>query len=65
MTDARLFASPLARRMAKQAGLDLAAIKGSGPHGRVVKSDIEVALAGRCCGGAAGRRAVRGDLGSR
>lgn len=37
----RIFASPLARRMAKQAGIDLAAIKGSGPHGRIVKADIE------------------------
>ncbi len=41
----RVFASPLARRMAKQAGLDLAAIEGSGPHGRIVKKDIEAALA--------------------
>jgi pyruvate dehydrogenase E2 component (dihydrolipoyllysine-residue acetyltransferase) len=40
----RLFASPLARRMAAQAGLDLAAIKGSGPQGRVVKADIDAAL---------------------
>ena len=42
--DGRIFASPLARRMAKQAGLDLAAITGSGPQGRVVKADIEGAL---------------------
>ena len=42
--DGRIAASPLARRMAKQAGLDLAAIAGSGPHGRVVKRDIEQAL---------------------
>ena len=42
----RVSASPLARRMARQAGLDLAAIKGSGPQGRVVKSDIEAALSG-------------------
>ena len=42
----RTFASPLARRMAAQAGLDIAAIAGSGPHGRVVKRDIEGALAG-------------------
>ena len=41
----RIFASPLARRMAQQAGLDLAAIRGSGPNGRVVKSDIDKALA--------------------
>jgi pyruvate dehydrogenase E2 component (dihydrolipoamide acetyltransferase) len=32
--------------MAKQAGLDLAALRGSGPHGRIVKTDIEAALAG-------------------
>ncbi len=42
----RVFASPLARRMASQAGLDLATINGSGPRGRVVKRDIEAALAG-------------------
>jgi pyruvate dehydrogenase E2 component (dihydrolipoamide acetyltransferase) len=42
--DGRIFASPLARRMAQQAGLDLAALKGSGPQGRIVKSDIEAAL---------------------
>ena len=42
--DNRVFASPLARRMAQQAGLDLGAIVGSGPQGRVVKSDIEAAL---------------------
>ena len=42
----RVFASPLARRMAKQAGLDLAHITASGPHGRIVKRDIEAALAG-------------------
>jgi len=41
----RLVASPLARRMAKQAGLDLAALPGSGPHGRIVKADVEAALA--------------------
>jgi pyruvate dehydrogenase E2 component (dihydrolipoamide acetyltransferase) len=42
--DGRIFASPLARRMAQQAGLDLGTIVGSGPQGRVVKSDIEAAL---------------------
>jgi pyruvate dehydrogenase E2 component (dihydrolipoamide acetyltransferase) len=40
----RIFASPLARRLAKNAGVDLAALSGSGPHGRIVKSDIEAAL---------------------
>jgi pyruvate dehydrogenase E2 component (dihydrolipoamide acetyltransferase) len=42
----RIFASPLARRMAAQASLDLSAIAGSGPKGRIVKADIEAALAG-------------------
>lgn len=37
----RLFASPLARRIAEQKGLDLTAIKGSGPRGRIVKADVE------------------------
>ena len=41
----RIFASPLARRMAQQAGLDLANVAGSGPNGRIVKRDIEAALA--------------------
>jgi pyruvate dehydrogenase E2 component (dihydrolipoamide acetyltransferase) len=40
----RIFASPLAKRMASQAGLDLAALQGSGPRGRIVKADIERAL---------------------
>src|SRR5262245_41276336 len=42
----RVFASPLARRMAEQARLDLKALKGSGPNGRIVKSDIDAALKG-------------------
>ena len=41
----RIFASPLARRLAAEAGLDLASLKGSGPHGRIVKRDIETAIA--------------------
>jgi pyruvate dehydrogenase E2 component (dihydrolipoamide acetyltransferase) len=40
----RVFASPLARRMAAQAGLDLTGVTGSGPNGRIVKADIETAL---------------------
>jgi pyruvate dehydrogenase E2 component (dihydrolipoamide acetyltransferase) len=44
-TGDRIFASPLARRMAQQAGLDLARVNGSGPHGRIVKADIDAALA--------------------
>ena len=43
----RVFASPLAKRMAKQAGLDLAKLQGSGPHGRIVKADIDAALDGK------------------
>ena len=43
---ARIFASPLARRMAKEGGLDLAAIQGSGPHGRVVERDVKAAIEG-------------------
>ena len=42
----RVFASPLARRMAKQSGLDISAVAGSGPHGRIVKRDIEAAMTG-------------------
>jgi pyruvate dehydrogenase E2 component (dihydrolipoamide acetyltransferase) len=42
----RVFASPLARRMALHAGLDLAALRGSGPQGRIVKADIDAALGG-------------------
>jgi pyruvate dehydrogenase E2 component (dihydrolipoamide acetyltransferase) len=41
----RIFASPLARRLASQNSLDLAALGGSGPHGRIVKRDIDEALA--------------------
>ena len=40
-------ASPIAKRMAKEHGLDLAAIAGSGPHGRVVRDDVAAAIAGR------------------
>ncbi|MEM6578362.1 MAG: pyruvate dehydrogenase complex dihydrolipoamide acetyltransferase [Pseudomonadota bacterium] len=42
----RIFASPLARRIAAQKGLDLSQIKGSGPHGRIVKADVEAAEPG-------------------
>jgi pyruvate dehydrogenase E2 component (dihydrolipoamide acetyltransferase) len=40
----RIFASPLARRIAADKGLDLASIKGSGPRGRIVKADVENAV---------------------
>ncbi|HZW15249.1 MAG TPA: pyruvate dehydrogenase complex dihydrolipoamide acetyltransferase [Brevundimonas sp.] len=42
----RIFASPLARRLAAQAGVDLKSIKGTGPHGRIVKRDVEGARKG-------------------
>jgi pyruvate dehydrogenase E2 component (dihydrolipoamide acetyltransferase) len=42
----RIFASPLARRIAQLSGIDIAAVSGSGPRGRVVKSDVEAAAKG-------------------
>jgi pyruvate dehydrogenase E2 component (dihydrolipoamide acetyltransferase) len=44
---ARVFASPLAKRLAKEAGIELSAVSGTGPHGRVVKADIESAKSGK------------------
>ncbi|KFI32115.1 pyruvate dehydrogenase complex dihydrolipoamide acetyltransferase [Haematobacter massiliensis] len=44
---ARVFASPLARRIAAEKGLDLSAVAGSGPHGRIVKADVETAKPGQ------------------
>lgn len=43
----RVFASPLAKRLAKEAGIDIGAVSGSGPKGRVVKSDVEAAKSGK------------------
>ncbi len=43
----RVFASPLARRMATQAGIELSDVKGSGPNGRIVRADIEAAQKGQ------------------
>ncbi|MGA7385050.1 MAG: pyruvate dehydrogenase complex dihydrolipoamide acetyltransferase [Methylocella sp.] len=40
----RTFASPLARRIAKESGLDLASMRGSGPHGRIIERDVKAAL---------------------
>ncbi|SEP22226.1 pyruvate dehydrogenase E2 component (dihydrolipoamide acetyltransferase) [Methylobacterium sp. ap11] len=42
----RRFASPLARRIAKQEGVDLGAVQGSGPHGRIIERDVRAALEG-------------------
>jgi pyruvate dehydrogenase E2 component (dihydrolipoamide acetyltransferase) len=44
--ETRIFASPLARRLAAQNGIDLSLIKGTGPHGRIVKRDLEGAEKG-------------------
>ncbi len=46
----RIFASPLARRMAKDAGIDIARIQGSGPHGRIVARDVVAAKSGKGLG---------------
>ncbi|MGJ4939069.1 pyruvate dehydrogenase complex dihydrolipoamide acetyltransferase [Bradyrhizobium sp. HKCCYLS1011] len=43
----RVFSSPLARRLAKDAGIDLARISGTGPHGRVIARDVEEAKSGK------------------
>ena len=52
-TASRIFASPLAKRLAGQHGINLATVKGTGPHGRIVKADIEQAASGGVAGGAA------------
>ncbi|MCA3709112.1 MAG: 2-oxo acid dehydrogenase subunit E2 [Phenylobacterium sp.] len=41
----RIFASPLARRLAAERGLDLSTLTGSGPHGRIIRADVEAAEA--------------------
>jgi len=46
-TGQRILASPLARRIAEQKGLDLASLSGTGPHGRIVKADVESAQPGQ------------------
>ncbi|MFK8035157.1 MAG: biotin/lipoyl-containing protein, partial [Hyphomicrobiales bacterium] len=43
---ARVFSSPLARRIAKENGLDISTVAGTGPHNRVIKKDVENAIAG-------------------
>ena len=57
----RLFASPLARRIAAQKGIDLAAVHGSGPRGRIVKADVEASSSF----GARERRAPQDGAGAR
>jgi pyruvate dehydrogenase E2 component (dihydrolipoamide acetyltransferase) len=57
---ARIFASPLAKRIASQKGLDLSAIAGTGPRGRIVKSDVESAKPGAAKPAAAAPAAAGG-----
>ncbi|MGA7490234.1 MAG: pyruvate dehydrogenase complex dihydrolipoamide acetyltransferase [Xanthobacteraceae bacterium] len=49
----RVFSSPLARRLAREAGIDLARIQGSGPHGRVIARDVAAAKSGKGLAGPA------------
>jgi pyruvate dehydrogenase E2 component (dihydrolipoamide acetyltransferase) len=56
----RVFATPLARRMADQQGIDITSVAGSGPHGRIVKADIEAYAAG----GARSTAAAQGTSGA-
>src|SRR5262249_40204076 len=57
----RVFASPLARRIAQQKGIDIVSLSGSGPRGRIVKSDVEAAKPGAAKPAAAPRaEAVHG-----
>jgi pyruvate dehydrogenase E2 component (dihydrolipoyllysine-residue acetyltransferase) len=55
----RIMASPLAKRLARLAGFDLNGVTGSGPHGRIVKRDVEAAIA---TGQAGGAKAARGAI---
>jgi pyruvate dehydrogenase E2 component (dihydrolipoamide acetyltransferase) len=58
----RVFASPLARRIAAQNGVDLKSIKGTGPHGRIVKRDVEGAKGGAQAPAASGASAPAGEV---
>jgi pyruvate dehydrogenase E2 component (dihydrolipoamide acetyltransferase) len=53
----RVFASPLARRLAKDAGVDVGRIQGSGPHGRIIARDVEAAKSGKGLAPSAGAAA--------
>ena len=61
----RIFASPLARRIAGDNGIDLAALIGTGPHGRIIRADIEDAVARGVTAPAAAGSAVIAEAGSR
>ena len=43
----KIFSSPLARRLAKDAGIDIGRVEGSGPHGRIIARDVEAAKSGK------------------
>jgi pyruvate dehydrogenase E2 component (dihydrolipoamide acetyltransferase) len=58
----RIFASPLAKRIAATKGIDLSALSGSGPRGRIVKSDVENAKPGAAKPAAAGAPAAAGGI---
>jgi pyruvate dehydrogenase E2 component (dihydrolipoamide acetyltransferase) len=58
----RIFSSPLARRLAKDAGIDLSRLQGSGPHGRIVARDIDAAKSGRAPMGPAAPAAAPAPL---
>ncbi|RAZ88695.1 pyruvate dehydrogenase complex dihydrolipoamide acetyltransferase [Mesorhizobium hawassense] len=60
-TGDRVFASPLARRIAKDAGVDVSVVTGTGPHGRVVKADVEAAISS---GGAKAAPAAKAPAGA-
>lgn len=56
----RVFASPLARKIAAERGIDLSGVEGTGPSGRITRKDVEAAPAGGAVGGMPTRRAVQG-----
>ncbi len=56
----RIMASPATRRRAREAGVNLAAVAGSGPGGRIARADLEAVLAGKPAGAAAAAPAARG-----
>ena len=58
----RVFASPLAKRLAKEHGIDLSLIAGSGPRGRIVKRDVEAAIAAGTGRAAAAGAAMPGGM---
>ena len=61
----RIFASPLARRIAGDNGVDLAALTGTGPHGRIIRADVEEAVARGITAPVAAGSAVIAEAGSR